>query len=254
MSSGTGLMNIDLVEILFTLFFLFFVVLVLYLHRESKREGYPLITDLPDHRRIEGFPAMPPQKTYYVEGGRTVTVPSYEGADKDFRAEPAAKAPGSPLNPTGDPLTARFGPGAWSHRPDIPVETLEGTPRIIPLRVADGFDIDEGDFDPRGMPVVCADRKKVGDVKDLWIDLAEPDPLFVEVETSTGSRMVPFGFAEIDKTNGRITIDAIYSHQFENVPQLANPDQITMLEEEKIMGYFGAGLMFADNERGEPII
>ena len=254
MSSGIGLMNIDLVEILFTLFFLFFVGLVFYLHRESKREGYPLITDLPDHRRIEGFPAMPPPKTYYVEGGRTVTVPSNEGPDKDFRAEPAAKNPGSPLDPTGDPLTARFGPGAWSHRPDIPVPTLEGKPRIVPLRVADGYEVDECDIDPRGMPVHCADGEKVGDVKDLWIDLAEPDPLFVEVETSAGSRLVPFGFAEIDKAHGRLTIDAIYSHQFANVPQLANPDQVTMLEEDKIMGYFGAGLMFADKDRGEPLI
>ncbi|MEO0952871.1 MAG: photosynthetic reaction center subunit H, partial [Pseudomonadota bacterium] len=34
--------SIDLVEFIFTLFWLFFAVLVFYLHRESKREGYPL--------------------------------------------------------------------------------------------------------------------------------------------------------------------------------------------------------------------
>ena len=37
--------SIDLAEILFTLFWLFFIGLVLYLHRESKREGYPLESD-----------------------------------------------------------------------------------------------------------------------------------------------------------------------------------------------------------------
>ncbi len=36
---SSGLANIDLVEILFTLFWVFFIGLVLYLHRESKREG-----------------------------------------------------------------------------------------------------------------------------------------------------------------------------------------------------------------------
>lgn len=248
---SSGLANIDLVEILFTGFWIFFIGLVLYLHRESKREGYPLVSDRSDSITVQGFPSMPSPKTYHLEGGRTVTAPRNEGADTDFQAKPAAAHPGAPLDPTGDPLLARFGPGAWSKRPDIFETTLEGKPRIVPLRVADGFHVDAKDTDPRGLPVIAADGEKVGEVSDVWIDLAEPQIYFLEVATSGGSKMVPFGFAEM--SSGSVRVNALYSHQWANVPEIASPNQITLLEEDKIMGYFGGGLMFADDQRGEPL-
>ena len=180
-----------------------------------------------------------------------MTAPRNEGADTDFQAKPAAAHPGAPLDPTGDPLLARFGPGAWSKRPDIFETTLEGKPRIVPLRVADGFHVDAKDTDPRGLPVIAADGEKVGEVSDVWIDLAEPQIYFLEVATSGGSKMVPFGFAEM--SSGSVRVNALYSHQWANVPEIASPNQITLLEEDKIMGYFGGGLMFADDQRGEPL-
>ncbi|MEM1174233.1 MAG: photosynthetic reaction center subunit H [Pseudomonadota bacterium] len=250
---SSGMANIDLVEILFTLFWVFFIGLVYYLQREMKREGYPLVSDRSDHITVQGFPAMPSPKTYYTDDGRSIQVPRNEGPDKDFNGEPAEKNPGAPLNPTGDPLTSRLGPGAWANRPDIFEKTLEGAPRIVPLRVADGFAVDENDIDPRGMDLVGADDVKVGTVSDLWIDLAEPQIYFLELASADGNRLVPFGFADIDKRGNKIRVKALYSNQFANVPQLANPDQITMLEEDKIVGYFGGGLMFADSERKEPL-
>lgn len=250
---SSGLANIDLVEILFSLFWLFFIGLVLYLHRESKREGYPLVSDRSDNITVQGFPAMPAPKTYHLDGGRTVQAPRPEGPDTDFRAEPAARHPGAPIDPTGDKLTARVGPGSWSKRPDIAEKTLEGAPRIVPLRVATSHHVDENDIDPRGMPVVGADGKSVGEVSDVWIDLAEPQIYYLEVAAADGSKLVPFGFADIDKEKSQIKVNALYSHQFANVPGLASPDQITMLEEDKIVGYFGGGLLFADENRGEPL-
>ena len=56
-------MSIDLAEILFTLFWVFFIALVLYLHRESKREGYPLESDRGGDVVVQGFPAVPEPKT-----------------------------------------------------------------------------------------------------------------------------------------------------------------------------------------------
>ena len=41
--------------------------------------------------------------------------------------------------------------------------------------------------------------------------------------------------------------------QFANVPQLRDPDQITLLEEEKISAYYGAGLLYATNDIQEPL-
>ncbi|NCZ59008.1 MAG: photosynthetic reaction center subunit H, partial [Betaproteobacteria bacterium] len=42
--------------------------------------------------------------------------------------------------------------------------------------------------------------------------------------------------------------------QFEGVPGIKHPDQVTFLEEERIMAYYGAGTLYADPDRAEPII
>ncbi len=251
MSSGIG--GIDLVEVLFTLFWIFFIGLVYYLQREMKREGYPLVSDRSEHITVQGFPAIPSPKTYHLEDGRTVQAPRKEAPESHFSAEPAAGHPGAPLNPTGDALKAGFGSGAWANRSEVVEKTLDGKPRIVPMRTDQALHVDSKDLDPRGLDVVAADDKTVGTVNDLWIDLAEPQIYFLEVNLTSGAKaMVPFGFAQIDKRNQRIRVDALYSGQFAGVPQIASPDQITPREEDQIMGYFGAGLLFADDKRAEP--
>jgi photosynthetic reaction center H subunit len=154
-------------------------------------------------------------------------------------------------------MLAAVGPGSYAERPDVAEVTLDGDPRIVPMRANSSLEVDERDTDPRGMDVVAADGETVGTVSDLWIDLAEPQIYFIEVQTvgEEGARsvMVPFGFAEIDKRAGNIRVNALYAKQFANVPQLGSPDSITLLEEDKIMGYFGGGLMYADDRRGEPL-
>lgn len=57
--------NIDLAQIAIWLFWVFFAGLVWYLHREDKREGYPLHTDR-DGVTVEGFPAVPEKKVYHT--------------------------------------------------------------------------------------------------------------------------------------------------------------------------------------------
>ena len=41
---------------------IFFAGLIYYLHRENKREGYPLESDRSPHIKVQGFPAMPGQR------------------------------------------------------------------------------------------------------------------------------------------------------------------------------------------------
>ena len=138
-------------------------------------------------------------------------------------------------------------------RSEVVEKTLDGKPRIIPMRANGALHVDERDTDPRGMTVVAADGEPVGQVSDCWIDLAEPQIYFLEVDLAAGGKaMVPFGFAEIDKGDNVIRVNAIYSGQFAGVPQIASADQITPREEDQIMGYFGAGLLFADDQRAEP--
>ena len=251
MSSG---FSIDLVEIIFTLFWLFFIGLVLYLHRESKREGYPLVSNRSEHITVQGFPAIPDAKEYKLAHGGTQLAPRDEAPEVDVPGEPAAKTPGSPLVPTGDPIGANIGPGAYAHRSDTPDLTLDGRPRVVPMRADSNLHVDSRDPDPRGMPVFAADGVEVGKVSDAWIDLAEPMIYYLEVATGTRSIMVPFQFADLDKGKGEIKVDALYSHQFANAPALRSPDQITLLEEDKICGYFAGGLMYADETRGEPLL
>jgi photosynthetic reaction center H subunit len=64
--------------------------------------------------------------------------------------------------------------------------------------------------------------------------------------------MLPVPFARI--TNEHVKVHAILAHQFADVPGLRNADQITMLEEEKISAYYGAGTLYATPERQEPLV
>ncbi|MDJ0939122.1 MAG: photosynthetic reaction center subunit H [Woeseiaceae bacterium] len=249
---SSGLASIDLVEVLFTLFWVFFIGLVYYMQREMKREGYPLVSDRSEHITVQGFPAMPSPKEFHLDDGRVVLAPRQEAPETHYSSEPAAPHPGAPINPSGDALKAGVGPGAWANRSEVIEKTLEGTPRIVPMRANAALHVDEKCTDPRGMTVIAADGKSVGKVSDLWIDLAEPQIYFLEVSGESGSTMVPFGFAEIDKAGGQIRVNAIYSSQWSGVPRIASPDQITPREEDQIMGYFGGGLLLADDQRAEP--
>jgi len=251
MSSG---FSIDLVEILFTLFWLFFFALVFYLHRESKREGYPLISDRSDSITVQGFPSIPSAKEYRLPHGGTQLAPRNETPQVDVPAEPAHRAPGSPLVPTGNPIGANIGTGSYARRSDTPFLTPDGKPRIVPLRVQPEFYVDKRDVDPRGMSVHAADDVEVGTVKDAWIDLAEPQIYYLEVAGAGRTFLVPFDFAEINKRKRVVKVNALYSHQFANVPTLQSPDQITPYEEDRICGYFGGGLLYADDKRAEPFL
>jgi len=76
---------------------------------------------------------------------------------------------------------------------------------------------------------------------------------YIEVDLASGkSVLLPITFASISKHN--IQVDAILSTQFDKVPALRNPEQITRLEEEKICAFYGAGTLYATPERQEPLV
>lgn len=249
--------SIDLAEILFTLFWLFFIGLVLYLHRESKREGYPLESDN-EGVVVQGFPAVPSPKTYRLASGAEVQAPRPEAPSGDLPLRPTADFPGAPFEPTGEnPMLDGVGPGAWADRDDHPELTLHGEPRFVPMRTLEDFHVDPHDPDPRGMPVIGADGNVAGTVADLWVDRVEPMIVHFEVQLEgEGARKVllPIGFSRVQRGKGQIKVHAIHSHQFKDVPGLASDTQMTALEEEKILAYYGAGTLYADPERQEPFL
>jgi photosynthetic reaction center H subunit len=148
------------------------------------------------------------------------------------------------------------GPGAFTKRADIPDMTSEGQKRILPGRLLGQFTVAKQDKTPVGMEVMGDDGLIAGTVKELWIDQAEVVIRYFEIETlpEFGSRRVllPMNFSRIHRDY--IKVESILANQFALVPGLRSQDQITLLEEEKIMAYFGGGTLYATPERQEPLI
>lgn len=255
MTSVTG--YIDTAQIVLYMFWAFFAGLIYYLHRENKREGYPLDTDRNNDRvTITGFPAPPPPKTYLVAHGDPIQVPHPSRDDRrPVKARPVAGFLGAPLVPTGNPLVDGVGPAAWAERADVPDMTHEGAVKIVPLRVAKDFFVANGDPDPRGMKVVAADRAVVGEVVDAWVDRAEYMFRYFEVRLTSGRTvLLPIHFARIDGGRRTMTVKALLPEHFVDVPQLKNPEQVTFLEEDKITAYYAGGLLYATPGRAEPLL
>jgi photosynthetic reaction center H subunit len=256
MQTGAITGYIDVAQVVLYAFWIFFAGLILYLRREDKREGYPLESDRSGRVVVQGYPPIPDPKTFVLRTGRTYSAPPGNPERPDLRAEPIAPWPGAPLEPTGNAMTDGVGPGAYAMRADVPDTTIDNKPRMAPLRVATNFGVDERDADPRGMDVVGADGKVAGKVSDVWVDRAESLVRYLEVGVpgAAGSVMLPMGFAKIDKHRGIVRVQAILAHHFPGVPRLRNPDQVTFLEEERIMAYYGAGTLYAEPARLGPLL
>lgn len=256
MPTGAITGYIDAAQVVLYVFWIFFAGLIYYLHRENKREGYPLESDRSERAprvKVQGFPALPKPKTYKLPHGGTVTVPNGQRDDRPVAARPTAPHPGAPLEPTGDPMRDGVGPAAYAQRADTPDLTLEGEPRIVPLRVAGHYRIEARDPDPRGMQVTAGDGKVAGKVVDCWVDRSEEILRYLEVEVNGGRRvLLPINFARI--TRRGVTVKAIYAHHFAHVPATRAPDQVTRLEEERICAYYGGGTLYADARRAEPLL
>lgn len=245
---------IDVAQLVLYAFWIFFAGLIYYLHQENKREGYPLETDPPSPTFFEGFPRVPAPKTYHLAHGGTVDAPNFKRDTRPVNGTPIAGFPGAPLEPNGDPMLAGIGPGSWAERADVPDLTFEGAPKIVPLRAATEFSVDENDPDPRGMTVVGADGAAGGKVVDVWVDRSEFLVRYLELETGSKRRvLLPINFAKVHGGRGEVAVRSILGGQFEGVPGTKKGDEVTFLEEEKIMAYYGAGTLYAEPSRAEPL-
>ncbi|HRD98985.1 MAG TPA: photosynthetic reaction center subunit H [Rubrivivax sp.] len=250
---GTGAITpyVDVAQLVLYLFWIFFAALIYYLVRENHREGYPLETEN-GRGVITGWP-VPASKTYKLAHGGEAVVPNPAPSPQTLKAEPAHAWAGAPLVPTGDnPMLDGVGPGAWADRADVPDVDFEGQIKIVPLRQSADFRVAPQDRDPRGLPVVGGDGVVGGSVVDLWVDKAESLFRYLEVETTGGRRvLLPMNFARIRKD--QVLVRAIFGQHFADVPGTRSADQVTQLEEEKIMAYFGAGLLYAEPSRQDPL-
>jgi photosynthetic reaction center H subunit len=257
MGFGAFTRYIDIPQVVLYLFWIFFVGLIYYLRREDKREGYPLESDRGGRVRVEGFPRVPAPKTFKLRGGGTYQAPPGNPESREIHAQAAQPWPGSPQQPSGDPMLDAVGPASYAEREDKPDLTIDGEPMIVPLRVAAGYSVAEEDPDPRGMDVVAADGVSAGTVKDVWVDRAEPQIRFLEVALAAAAGrtvLLPIGFARINGRRRRVNVVSILARQFAHVPGIANPDQVSLLEEDRIMGYYAGGHLYATPSRFGPIV
>lgn len=254
--------GLDVAELSLWTFFLFFFGLVLYLRREDRREGYPLEDEItgelqPNFTFLEEAHA----KVQIMPHGQGVyRTPNYKRDTRPVAARPSFAAGGAPLDPTGDPLVDGVGPAAWANRADHPDLNAEGEAKIIPIGNAPSYTVSRDDPDFRGWPVVGCDKRIAGTVTDLWVDTSDRLIRYFEVELAADSGapgrrvLAPMFQTRIDGGRRLVKVDAIRSDQFARVPGIARPDQITLLEEDKIQGYFGGGWLYALPERQEPLV
>jgi photosynthetic reaction center H subunit len=252
---GTGAITqyVDVAQLVLYLFWIFFAGLVYYLVRENHREGYPMESTT-GRGVITGWP-IPQPKTYKLAHGGEFSAPNGKVSSRTLALEPAHAWAGAPLVPTGaNPMLDGIGPGAWADRADEPDLDFEGAVKIVPLRAATGFGVSDRDTDPRGLDVVGADGEVAGTVVDLWVDKAESLFRYLEVQLAGGGRRVllPMNFARVKRD--RVLVRSILGHQFALIPGTRHPDVVTQLEEEKIVAYFGAGTLYAEPSRAEPMV
>jgi photosynthetic reaction center H subunit len=249
--------QVDFALVALYLFIGFFFALVMWLRREDRREGYPLEDD-PSGRLLPagGFFFHADPKTFKLPFGRgKVSVPNNQRDSRPLAAKLTSKVPGSPLVPTGNPLIDGIGPAAYAQRAKVPDVTSHGAARIVPLRVAGDFHVARGDRDPRGFKVYGCDGLQAGTVNEIWVDRGESMVRYFEVGlTAGGIVLLPIVMSVVQSGNKRVVVDAITAAQFADVPKLANPDQITADEEERVTAYYGGGFLYAVPSRTEPLI
>ncbi len=246
--------QLDVPEVLFILFVLFFLGLVYHLRQEDKREGYPLESDRTDisqgRVQVVGFPPMPEPKVFLRKFGEPVLAPGpRRERDLTGLAVPLHRFPGSPIVPTGDPLVDGIGPASYVLKEEVPDTMWHGQPNIAPLRNLPAHALEGSETSPIGMDVVTRDGIRVGTIADIWINVSELFGRYFEVQAlpSFGNDRVilPVAFADLRPSNKMAIIGMLTAPQFARVPRLAGPDLITFREEDRINAYYAGGHLYS---------
>jgi photosynthetic reaction center H subunit len=260
MTSPVTPVFLDAAALSLYLFFAFFAGLIYYLHRENKREGYPLVGELPDRpgfATMHGFPETPAPKVFrlhYPEGATVVQGVRPE-RNVDSLLSPDYPYPGTAFVPTGDAMRDGVGPASYADRADTPDLAFDDNkPKIVPLRAAEGWHIAHEDPDPRGQSVITLDGAIAARVVDVWVDRSEYILRYVEAEVPGGRHVLVPIFLCTFEDDGTAHVASVTAAQFAAAPSIAQPNQISLLEEDRIAGYFGGGHLYATPERSEPCL
>lgn len=245
----------DAAELVLWVFWLFFAGLIVYLRKENRREGFPLENDVTGRLEPLGTFLNPKPKTFRLPHGHgTRTVPDSKRDTRPLAAVRSAATDGSPIEPTGNPLADGVGPAAWADRPNYPDMTLHGLPRLVPLRADPTYHLAAEDPDPRGFSVVGCDGQVAGTVTDVWADRSEFIARYHEMTVAATGRtaLIPVNQCVVKGGKRIVEVGALTAAQFAGIPGLAQPETITLNEEERVMAYYGGGYLYATPDRQEP--
>jgi photosynthetic reaction center H subunit len=187
-------------------------------------------------------------KTFILAHGRgEVTVPNGAREARELALGRTAASDGFPHAPLGDPMKDGVGPAAWAPRRDVPELDGHGHNKIVPMAKAGAFAVSAG-RDPRGLPVQANDNEVVGRISDMWVDAPEQLVRYLEITLNAGgTRLVPMPMVKIWKD--RVRISSLSSDLFDGVPTTKSNAEVTLLEEDKISGYYAGGTMYAAAKR-----
>lgn len=249
--------NFDVAEVVLATFVLFFLGLVVYLQRESNREGFPLVSDRGTRVSGGSLSGIPKQKVFRLPSGEEVLAPRFEPLEI-LPLHEGSTAFGGAIAPVGNKLLSGLGAAAYAHRADVAESIFfdGAAARIVPLRADERYSIALEGPDPRGYAVAGADRVVAGRVFEIWVDRSESVARYLEIALTPafGGRHVLAPMTMVDVQDGLVVVESLVSAQFTEVPGTKALNEITALEEDKITAYYGGGTLYATPARAEPLI
>jgi photosynthetic reaction center H subunit len=248
---------IDVAQLTLYAFWIFFAGLIIYLILESKREGFPMITNRAGERP-NGILPLPTPKIFKLRNGQTKAVPWAEPLDV-LNVRPTSPWEGAPYEPLGNPMIDGLGPAAYTLRDPHPELDYHGHHRTVPMRIASDHWVAPEDPDPRGMDVIACDGLVAGTVADLWVDRTELLCRFVEValpDPLARHVLVPMELVQVavHARGGVVKVVSVTAEMFKTAPVTESPDAITSREEDRIAAYFASGHLYATPSRMGPLI
>ena len=75
-----------------------------------------------------------------------------------------------------------------------------------------------------------------------------------KLDDGSGTVLLPMNFLTIKAKLRETRTNTITAAQFSDVPPTKDPQTITMIENKKIMGYYGAGLFYSTPDRIKPLM
>ena len=93
MPVGALTTHLDVAQVVLYAFWIFFAILILYLRREDRREGYPLVSEPRGGNETPGWFMLPDKKVFKLFHGGSVTSPRpFQHRKKSGPSKPCLRA------------------------------------------------------------------------------------------------------------------------------------------------------------------